>query len=180
MVPKPVPAGCTESHQQIDLLADSRRLCLHSAGWPALPDGENMAPKRQHLHSQKLLRAASVELRFQLRRPALGVSTELKVGLRVSRTRRWRQRARLRSRIGGPGGRIARGRSSSALGQLGDGWGQIPPQNIAQRRLAVSGTLCNLWWWGNALHCQSLKRLEKLMLIAPCKIPRAVGASHLQ
>lgn len=32
MPPKAVPARCIESHQQIDSLADSRRLCLHSAG----------------------------------------------------------------------------------------------------------------------------------------------------
>lgn len=34
VVPEPVPAGCVASPQQIDLLADSRRLCLHSAGRP--------------------------------------------------------------------------------------------------------------------------------------------------
>lgn len=33
MVPKPVPAGCREP-SAVDLLADSRRLCLHSAGRP--------------------------------------------------------------------------------------------------------------------------------------------------
>lgn len=47
---------------------------MHSAGRPALPDGENVAPSRQHLHSQRLLRAALRELRFQLRRSALGAS----------------------------------------------------------------------------------------------------------
>ena len=172
-MPKPVPAGCTESHQQIDLLADSRRLCLHSAGRPVLPDGENMAPKRQHLHSQKLLRAALVELWFQPHRSALGISTELKVGLRVSRTQRWRQRrAGLRCHVGGPGGGTAQGRSSSALGQVGMGGGQIPPQNVAQRRRAVSRWLCNPWWRCDALHCQSHKRHEMATLITPRKTPQ--------
>lgn len=55
MVPRSVPAGCTERHQQIDLLAESRRLCLHSPGQPMLLDGESMAPRLQHLHSQELL-----------------------------------------------------------------------------------------------------------------------------
>jgi len=66
VVPKPVPAGCTASCQRIDLLAGSRWLCLHSAGRPALPDGEAVAPEGQHLRAQKLLRAARAGLRFQL------------------------------------------------------------------------------------------------------------------
>lgn len=81
----------------------------------------------------------------------------------------------------GPGCGTAQGSSSSALGQVGEGWGQIPPQNIAQRRLAVSGWLCNPWWWWwwcDALPFQSRKRPEMVMLSAPRKIPGAVGASH--
>lgn len=119
MVPKPDPAGCIERHQQIDLLADSRRLCLRSAGWPALPDGENMAPKRQHLHSQKVLRAVLVELRFRPHRSTLGISTDLEVGSRVSRTRRWRQRrAGLRSRVTARAVGQRRGGAAPSWGKL--------------------------------------------------------------
>lgn len=113
---------------------------MHSAGRPALPDGENMAPTGRHLHSQELLRAAPRELRFQLRRSALGASPELSAGARLSRTPGWRRRrAGLRSRVGGPGGGGAQGRSSSLLGQVGEARGQIRPRNTAQRRLAVTG-----------------------------------------
>lgn len=119
MVPKPVPAGCIERHQQIDLLADSRRLCLHSAGRPALPDGENMAPKRQHLHSQKVLQAVLVELWFRPHRSTLGISTDLEVGSRVSWTWRWRQRrAGLRSRVGARAVGQRRGRAAPSWGKL--------------------------------------------------------------
>lgn len=52
-----------------DLLADSRRLCLRSAGRPVLPGGQDVAPTGQHLHSQGLLLRA---LRVQPRCSAPG------------------------------------------------------------------------------------------------------------
>lgn len=52
-----------------DLLADSRRLCLCSAGRPVLPGGQDVAPTGQHLHSQGLLLRA---LRVQPRCSAPG------------------------------------------------------------------------------------------------------------